>query len=373
MRSTGPPYDARVEPGEIVGNYEVLSLLGEGGFAEVYRVRHRLLGSDHALKVLYEELLKRDEVRQRFLGEARLQARLKHPGIVRVTDLIAEPGVAGFVMEFVDGPRLAEEMDARRATGTRPSPAEVRALFLPVLDAVQHAHDHAVVHRDIKPENLLLPRDHAGRLTPKVADFGIAKVVGDLRGARKTTRGHQTLGTAGYMSPEQILASRDVDARSDVFALGVCLLEYATLDSPFARDSEFETMKAIHEVDYTVPAWLEQQDPTLVAVVRRALAKDPADRFATVREMAEALSVGSEAVAPQGASAGQQPAASQPVAVVESAAPDLSGIEGRVLRGCGGALFGLIAGFLGCGVGAAPGAVIGFLVGWFSKGSGDSE
>lgn len=366
-----------MRPGDTVANYEVVSLLGEGGFAEVYRVRHRLLGSDHALKVLYEELLKHEEVRQRFLDEARLQARLKHPGIVAVTDLIAEPGVAGFVMEYIEGRTLAEELDALRAAKGSVSPARVREVFLPVLAAVQFAHAHGVVHRDLKPENILLPRDHEGRLTPKVADFGIAKVVGELRGARKTTRGSQTLGTIGYMSPEQVVSSRDVDARSDVFSVGVCVLEYATLDSPFQRDSEFETMKAIHEVDYTIPAWLEEQDPALVAVVRRALAKEPGERFGSAAEMAQALEGVEEepreaapkvaaaptVLSPPAAVTAVRPA---PVVVASPPQPEMPGssLDVRLVRGGLGAGAGFFLGFLACGVGAIPASVVGFLLGF---------
>ncbi len=405
-----------MERGEHVGNYEIVSLLGAGGFAEVYRVRHRMLGSDHALKVLHDELLRLEEVRQRFLDEARVQARLHHPGIVRVTDLIAEPGLAGFIMEFVDGRSLAAEIDLRVASRSKPSAAKVREVFLPVLAAVGYAHAHQVVHRDLKPENILLPKDHAGVLTPKVADFGIAKIAGELRGERRSTVGARTLGTLGYMSPEQVVSSRDVDVRSDIFSLGVCLLEYATLVSPFDRDSEFQTMKAIHEVDYVIPDELRSADPGLVAVVERALEKEPGRRFASAAEMAHALGdrevagaghgnrlreaprsnprpepapVPQPSPAPRSALSPARPAPAPaapassvpavftatrpaPVEVVHTtrvevvqappAEPEKSS-SWRVLRGCLGAVAGFLFGAPLGGLGAIPGAIFGFLVG----------
>ncbi len=278
-----------MEAGTRVGSYEIVGLLGEGGFAEVYRVRHLTLGSDHALKVLRSDLLEMEDVRQRFLGEARVQAQLRHPNIVQVTDLIAQPGVAGFVMEFVQGESLADAIDGRRSAGAMPSASEIREIFLPVLDAVGYAHAAGVVHRDIKPDNILLARDHLGRLVPKVADFGIAKVVGELKGKRKTTMGARTMGTVGYMSPEQLVSSRDVDGRADIFSIGVALLEFASLESTFERDSDFMTMKAVHEADYTIPDALRAGDAALVAAVERALQVEREDRYADCAAMAVAL------------------------------------------------------------------------------------
>ena len=275
--------------GSQVGSYEIVEPLGEGGFAQVFRVKHRVLGSDHALKVLRPELLEMEEVRQRFLDEARVQARLKHPNIVQVTDLIAEPGIAGFVMEFVEGASLGDEIERRIEADEPPSPAEIRAVFLAVLEAVGAAHAAGVVHRDLKPDNILLATDHRGALVPKVTDFGIAKVGGALKGKRKTTMGARTLGTLGYMSPEQLVSSKDVDARADIFSLGVALLEFATLESPFERDSEFLTMKAVHEADYEVPPSLEASDPVLVSVVQRALMVKPDQRYPDCAAMSAAL------------------------------------------------------------------------------------
>ena len=316
-----------MQAGDQVGSYEIVGLLGEGGFAQVYRVRHRVLGSDHALKVLRTELLDMEEVRSRFLDEARVQAQLKHPNIVQVTDLIAEPGVAGFVMEFIEGPSLGHEIEQRVAGDDRPTPAEVRAVFLPVLDAVASAHAAGVVHRDLKPENILLARSHTGALVPKVTDFGIAKVGGALKGKRKTTLGARTLGTVGYMSPEQLVSSRDVDARADIFSLGVALLEYATLVSPFERDSEFLTMKAVHEADYTVPDWLRAQDAALVAAVERALRVERDERHADCAAMAAALTAPPKRSPRPGRQAGSPapsppPAPAPPPAHAPPPAPD---------------------------------------------------
>jgi|GEM_PF-5917508 len=394
-----------MQAGDQVGKYEVVTLVGEGGFAAVWRVRHLLLGSTHALKVLHDDLLGLEEVRQRFLDEARVQAQLQHPGIVRVTDLIAEPGVAGFVMEYVDGRSLGDEIELRQAAGNdRPAPAHIREVFVPVMAAVGFAHSRGVVHRDLKPDNILLATDSTGQLTPKVADFGIAKVAGELKGSRKTTLGSRTLGTLGYMSPEQVVSSRDVDGRSDVFSLGICLLEYATLVSPFDRDSEFQTMKAIHEVDYVIPDALRASDPGLVAVVERALRLDPGERFPDVAAMAEALATDGVARQQQSRAPSRPPPSREPVAVPPRKAKETSLTQflgpvtespvtsppvtivvqqaqlpaplpadqqvekptsdnpSRIGRGCLGAAVGFFLGAPAGGFGAVPGAIFGFLL-----------
>jgi len=275
-----------LDVGQHVGNYEILGELGGGGFARVFRARHRFLDSEHAIKVLLPEHVGRPELRARFLDEARVQALLRHPHIVRVTDVLIEPGVAGIVMDFVPGGNLADWLDAQDAP---PSPARLRELLVPVLDAVGHAHRRGVVHRDLKPENVLVGADDA---RPQVMDFGVAKVQGefkDRRGSVRTTAAHAQIGTLAYMSPEQVRDAAAVDHRSDIFALGALLLELLTLSSPFDRGNDYDTMHAIVSGTYSIPDDVTTRDPRAATAARRALLLDPADRFASCAEFAAAL------------------------------------------------------------------------------------
>ena len=275
--------------GAHVANFEVLSELGGGGFAKVYLARHRHLDTQHAIKVLLTEHVGRPEIRGRFLDEARVQALLRHPNIVRVTDVIIEPGVAGIVMDFVPGGNLADWLES--AAGP-PSPPEVREIFLPVLEAVGFAHARGVVHRDLKPENVILEERDGHPLRPKVMDFGVAKVEGELRERRRSkhsTAAFARIGTLAYMSPEQVRDAAAVDHRSDVFALGTILLELVTLECPFERDNDYDTMHAIINCEWSLPDWVEGRDPAVAAALRKALQPDPADRYESCQAMARAL------------------------------------------------------------------------------------
>ncbi len=276
-----------LDPGQHVGNYEILSELGGGGFARVFQARHRFLDSEHAIKVLLPEHVADPLLRGRFLDEARVQALLRHPSIVRVTDVLIEPGIAAIVMDYFAGGNLADWL--ARAEGP-PSPRTLRALMLPVLAAVGHAHESGVVHRDLKPENVLL--GGVDTLAPRVMDFGVAKVQGELRegrGSARSTKAHTRIGTLAYMSPEQIRDAASVDHRSDIFSLGTLLLELMTLRCPFERATDYDTMHAIVSGDVSLPEDVVRADPAAAAAARRALQLDPADRHASCAAFAAAL------------------------------------------------------------------------------------
>lgn len=273
-------------PGQLIDHrYEVVRVLGSGAMASVYEVRHTSLHSRHALKVLSAELAEHAGLRSRFLAEGRIQAQLKHPNIVSVTDIVTEP-VPGLVMEYIEDGSL-DELLAKE--GPRAAPAEALALFLPIVAAVQVAHRAGVIHRDLKPENILIQRDDRGRAVPLVADFGIARVadVTDIIGHKRRTEAGVRMGTVLYMSPEQV-EGKAVDARSDIFALGCILYEILTGEIAFDAPSEFVTMKRIVE-GYLPQRAVGGLHEGVAACIRKALAVDPEERFNTASALAEAL------------------------------------------------------------------------------------
>lgn len=302
-----------LEPGVLLDNrYEVVRKLAEGGMATIYLVRHLGLRSEHALKVPASTLFQSAEARQRFTTEARLQASLRHPHIVQVTDIVVSP-LPGLVMEYVEGGTLAELCG--QGPGGRLAPPVLRDIFLPVLDAMETAHGQRVVHRDLTPGNILLTRGEQGRPHPKVTDFGIAKVDPEEPEQKYRTRTGALLGTRPYMSPEQIRGAAEVDARTDIFALGAILYEAATGLPAFDADSDFELMKRITEGRFLPPEQaVPELPPALCQCIHKALAVDPAERFPDCASFRAALAQALEV----------KPAPAQPLAPVEPVAPPVA-------------------------------------------------
>ena len=263
--------------GAHVGNYAVEAFLGSGGMSSVYRARHRVLNSLHAVKVLNPELGRSDALRERFLQEGQVLAQVRHPGLVRVTDVVDEGLVAGLVMDLLEGEDLAERL--RR--GAIPV-GEAAGIALQVLSALEHAHREGVVHRDLKPGNIfLVDRGSRKPALATVLDFGIAK----LRGS-ELTRGTSTMGTVSYMSPEQIEHPGEVDARSDLFSLGVVLFEMVAGVPAFPGDTDFAIMQRIVAGEQ---AHLAEGAGPLAPVVAKALQSDPDQRYPTAAAFAHAL------------------------------------------------------------------------------------
>jgi serine/threonine-protein kinase len=242
-------------PGTVVGDrYVVEGTLGHGGMAVVYRVRHRTLGTTHALKLVGAT---HPSARERLLREGQLQGRLQHPNVVAVTDQLEISGVPALVLELVDGPSLSQ------LVGSSLSTDQIDALGEGILAGVAAAHALGLVHRDLKPGNVLITVEN-GRAVPKVTDFGLAvEPEGD-----RTTRTGVTLGTPEYMAPEQVRSAKDVDARADVWALGVLLYELCTGQLPFDDPDRFGLFQKITSGDH-VP--IASRRPDLPERMRRTI------------------------------------------------------------------------------------------------------
>src|ERR1043165_1053827 len=215
-------------PEEIAKHFtqlEILSLLGQGGMGFVYKAHQKDLERIVALKILPPSVGDDPAFAQRFAGEAKALAKLNHPGIVTIYEFGKTNGLFYFLMEFVDGVNLRQLL----ANG-RISSREALAIVPQICDALQYAHDQGIVHRDIKPENILL--DRKGRV--KVADFGLARLMGPVSDARLTQSQH-IMGTPHYMAPEQFEKPLAVDHRADIYSLGVVLYEMLTGDLPLGR------------------------------------------------------------------------------------------------------------------------------------------
>lgn len=263
---------------DIAGNYRILEKLGEGGMGEVFKGLDLSLERNVAIKALRPELTQHAELLERFRKEAVALARLNHPNIATLYSFVSHGQGYYMVMEFAPGKTL-DRVIAEYGAGLPWNQALL--LFRQALQAIEHAHHQGIVHRDIKPTNMML-RDNG---TLKVLDFGIARVLD----ATRFTRTGLVVGTPKYMAPEQIMG-RSVDARSDIYSLGVVLYEMLAGHVPFKAASEFDLMRA--QVEEPPPPLREGGTPVPKAIedgAMRALAKRPEERFQTVSEFMDAL------------------------------------------------------------------------------------
>jgi serine/threonine protein kinase len=268
----GPTAQMPLPPEQIAPHFpqlEIFECLGRGGMGVVYKARQKTLNRFVALKLLAPERVLDPQFAERFTREAQALAALNHPNILTIHDFGQAGGFYYLLMEFVDGANLRQLLRARKFT-----PEEALAIVPPVCEALQFAHDRGIVHRDIKPENLLL--DKAGWV--KVADFGIAKMLGTVNGgghagqpAAAENATQTAVGTPGYSAPEQKTDPQRVDNRADIYSLGVVFYELLTGERP---DGRLEP-----------PSKKVQIDVRLDEVVLRALEKDPELRFQQVSEV----------------------------------------------------------------------------------------
>ena len=281
----------RLEPGHKLGPYEVLSVVGAGGMAEVYRARDPRLGRDIALKVVNESLAASPDLVRRFEQEARIAGSLNHPNIVAVYDVGVHDGAPYFVTELLEGESLR-----RRMSRGRVPLATVLDWGIQLAHGLAAAHRRGVIHRDVKPDNVFIVS--GGQV--KLLDFGIAKLAEEARAAPhgmmdatvtpagNATRTGSVLGTPGYMSPEQVRGD-PVDARTDIFSLGAVLYELLSGERAFPGASLVESGYAILNSD---PPPLPSAVPASVGqVVLRCLEKEPDRRLQTAADLAFALEV----------------------------------------------------------------------------------
>jgi eukaryotic-like serine/threonine-protein kinase len=272
-------------PGTKIGHFKIVRMIGTGGMGSVYEAEHVDLKKRVAIKTLKPEFAKNPEIKERFLREGIAASKIRHPHAVDVFDVGRHGNLAYLVMEYLEGESLAD-MIGREG---RLSVGRTLQVMIPVMAAVNAAHNEEIVHRDLKPENIFLSTTRDGVVVPKVVDFGISKLNIQGRATRLTVTDN-VFGTPEYMSPEQIANPREVDARADQFALGVILFECVTGILPFESESMYGLMKEIVEgtprslrsVSVLVPI-------EFVGVVDRALQRDPADRFPSVAHMAREL------------------------------------------------------------------------------------
>ena len=277
------------QPGQLIDRYVVEEALGQGGFAVVYRVRHHVLGTVHALKIPH---IRQPAVLQRVVQEGRIQAGLRHPNVVGVTDLIEFPGGIGLLMDHVDGPPLD-----RWLAQHDPSPAQALALFVGIVQGVSAAHHRGIVHRDLKPANVILQGE---ALLPRVTDFGLARHLADASGG--LTRTGQAMGSPGYMAPEQARNARDVDERADIFSLGCLLYRLHCGRKPFDGNSVVAVQDDILNGRYPPPESLRPGlAPAVVQTIQRCLSVKPAERPPDCESLLRLLGVDPEPARPAGA------------------------------------------------------------------------
>jgi serine/threonine-protein kinase len=271
--------------GEVVGGkYRVLGLLGQGGMGAVLEAEHQITRKRVALKWMHPQIAGDADAQARFVREAQASARVRHPNIVDVYDVVREGDALFLVMELLEG----ETLTALLRRGGTPIHKLIE-LLLPALRAVAAAHRQGVIHRDLKPDNIFLTRQQDSPLpVPKVLDFGISKVADSS--ALTLTRTGAAMGTPMYMSLEQLCGDKDLDARADVYALGVILYEAVTGRAPFEAATFSELAIKVATVEPPGPKQVRPELPSaLGSLIGAAMAKKRENRLSSVDELVQKL------------------------------------------------------------------------------------
>jgi len=268
----------KLQPGQMLGPYQIIEQIGEGGMASVYKAYQPSMDRNVAIKVLPSQLADSAEFTQRFQQEARIIAKLEHPHILPVFDYGESDGITYLVMRYLDAGTLGKKMQK-----DRPLPLEeIDRLFTQLADALSYAHSYGIIHRDLKPSNALI--DSQGNLF--LTDFGIAKMLESA--SPRLTQTDAIMGTPAYISPEQAKAVK-VNQRSDIYSLGIILYEMVTGRVPFVAETPLAVILKHVSDPLPLPSTLKPDIPEAIEkVILKALAKEPNDRFATVNEFLSA-------------------------------------------------------------------------------------
>ena len=262
-----------LQPGQMLGSYRIISQVGKGGMATVYKAYQSSMDRNVAIKVLPRQLAESAEFAARFQQEARIIARLEHPHILPVFDFGESDGVTYFVMRYLEAGTLKTKMEAGPL-----SLSEIDRLFTQLAEALNYAHGHGIIHRDLKPANALIDGDGNLFLT----DFGIAKLLESA--SPRLTQTDAILGTPAYISPEQAKAET-VNQRSDIYSLGIILYEMVTGSVPFVADTPLAVILKHISDPLPPPSILKKDIPeSIERVILKALAKEPDNRYATAAE-----------------------------------------------------------------------------------------
>jgi serine/threonine-protein kinase len=301
-----------IDIGSVVnGKYRLTRLLGDGGMGSVYEAQHTVLGTRVAIKVLHPELARRTGLVERFLQEARVAAQIRSPHVVQVTDVDRTPdGHAYIVMELLEGEPLSSVLDRQRKL---PVP-QASEYTLQILEALDSAHALGVIHRDLKPENVFVTFA-GGKPVLKLIDFGIAKARRTDPQQKNLTVAGVVMGTAEYMAPEQARSAGEVDARADIYAVGVMLYEMIAGSRPVSGDdARIIALKVERGEIIPIVQAAPDVPRELAGLVHRAMAPRPELRFATATEMRLALERAANARRPTGAMAAQGGGGAPPAA-----------------------------------------------------------
>jgi serine/threonine-protein kinase len=263
--------------GRVLGDYQILRRLGVGGMGQVYLARQLSLKRDVALKLLRDDLINNPTALKRFQAEAEAVARLNHPNIVHIHQMGESDGLRFMALEYVEGRNLRDHL-------ARKGPPDIQvtlSIIRQVAYALQQAHDCGIVHRDIKPENILVTR----KVEVKVTDFGLSRYFAGETPALNLTQSGVTLGTPLYMSPEQV-QGHAVDHRSDIYSLGVTCYHMLAGEPPFRGATAFDVaLKHVQEQPQPLADLCPDLPVELCAMIHRMMAKNPADRYQSAREI----------------------------------------------------------------------------------------
>jgi tRNA A-37 threonylcarbamoyl transferase component Bud32 len=268
-----------------IGDYEIVEMIARGGMAEIFKGRHVTSGHEAAVKIMLEPYAQHKEFQKRFSHEAQTISQLDHPNIIKLIDYGESREMFYLIMEFVSYQTLATHIKGHAPLSLDFTREIIRQTSL----GLDYAHQNGIIHRDIKPSNLLLRLPQAGNQYPQpvITDFGIAKMDGQTRWGRR----HGFVGSFGYISPEQIQVADNVDQRTDIYSLGVITFQMLTGRLPFAADSRAGTLIAhLQQPPPNILAFIPELPDSIAFAIRKAMAKDPQDRFTRASEFAQALS-----------------------------------------------------------------------------------